>query len=193
MRKTVLALWQRTFLRNVLLRDRLLGVGFVIFFLGQSIAQLGGFEVTPFFLFGMYSEVRDTDQDHVRVTCLVNDAPLTQADLPRNAGELFFSTMYRLEALERSNYGDRFEGLIAEKFGYFPEATRQQLARRLSFHPEDLPAFNAWTERYLSSVRDEAVHSVKLGRETYRYVDHSPVLISAVPVRTTYLRVDAER
>ena len=169
--------WHRSFLGHLLARDRRLGIGFLTFFVLQGIAQVSNVELTPFFLFGMYSDVIPAGQHYTRVTCHVNGIPVSQAQLPRNAGELFFSALYRFEQLERSGYNDRFSGVIAEKFGAMPAPLQVELARHLSFQPDQVPAFGNWASRYLSVVLNEPVEQLRIGRETYHYVNHRPVLM----------------
>lgn len=170
--------WNGTFLGKVIKNDPWLGWFFATFALIQCAAQLLTAEVTPFFLYGMYSDKIHPATGYVRVTCSLNGAPLTQDRMPRYAGELFFSTLYRLEGLDGNEYDDLFEPFIAERFGWLPDATQQQLSQRLAFAPQDTTALGQWMVRYLGRVMDKPVQEVNIHREMYTYEDHRPVLTS---------------
>jgi hypothetical protein len=180
-----MAFLRNTFLGQVLTRDRRLGLCLVAFCVVQSGAQLATSEVTPFFLYGMYSERLHPAPEYVRVACRVDDAELTQAMMPRYAGELFFSTLYRYETLEAEGFHDLFGPFLAKRFGWLPQDVRDVLEHRLSFDPTDRPAFKAWTHRYLERVLGRPITQVRVEREVYRYVDHVPQLIRREPLFIT--------
>lgn len=193
MRAAVRDRWRRSFLGRVLSNDRQLGVAFVMFVIIQGIAQVTKVEVTPFFLFGMYSDVIHSGEEYTRVTCMADGQLITQAQLPRNAGELFFSTLHRFEELERSGFKDRFEGIIDEKLDGLPGPWKAGLVERLSFHGPEVPAFEAWAVRYLSVALDRPVHTLHIAREKYRYVHHRPVLTHRSELIPAPANPDVER
>lgn len=174
--------WNGTFLGKVIARDRWLGWLFAAFALIQCAAQLLTAEVTPFFLYGMYADKIHPAPEYVRVTCTVDGEPLTQEQMPRYAGELFFSTLYRLEDLDAHHYDDLFAPFISERFGWLPDATEEELSDELSFSAQDTTALGQWMVRYLGRVMDKPVHEVTIQREMYIYEDHRPVLISRSPL-----------
>ena len=94
------------------------------------------------------------------------------------AGELFFSTLYRLEALEAAQGADLFEPFINERLGFLPGPLKGRLVRDLSFDPANKPALGAWMSRYLSRSLHRPVNSVVIAREAYRYENARPVRIS---------------
>lgn len=185
-REQMIGSFRNGFLAQVLRRDRLLGRFFIAFAVVQLVAQLLTAEVTPFFLYGMYSERTHPLPTYVRVTCQVDDAQLTQAEMPRFAGELFFSTLYRLDRLDAKNYQDLFGPFIEERFGWLPDRTKEFPAERLSFDPKEKPALGRWMIRYLERVLGEPVHTVRIDREVYRYTDHRPVLVERTNLLTAH-------
>lgn len=179
---TITALWERSFLREVLQRDRWLGAAFALFLVGQGIAQILRVEITPFFLFGMYSEPIMSEPAYVRVACTVDGEPLTQAQLPRFAGELFFSTLYRYQVLHDHRFQDHYASTIADELGALPPSVKRLLVQRLSYRTEHAGPFGAWTIRYLSRILGRPVNTVQVARETYRYLDHRPHLMEATVI-----------
>ncbi|MBL7951978.1 MAG: hypothetical protein JNM62_09685 [Flavobacteriales bacterium] len=181
--------WNNTFLGRLVRRDPWLGWLFIGFAVVQSAAQSLTAEVTPFFLYGMYSDKIHPTPEYVRVTCNVDGRPLTQAEMPRYAGELFFSTLYRLEDLDAHRYDDLFEPFIAERFGGLPAERQRALSEALSFAPEDTAALGRWMVRYLGRVLDKPVQRVVIAREKYTYQDARPVLMD----RSTLLIAHVQR
>ncbi|MBK6549802.1 MAG: hypothetical protein IPG11_05265 [Flavobacteriales bacterium] len=169
---------RNSFLARVLRTDRALGFFFALFVAIQLLAQVLTAEVTPFFLYGMYSDPIHPSPTYVRMTCEADGEPVSQEDLPRYAGELFFSTLYRLEALEAAQGADLFEPFINERLGFLPGPLKGRLVRDLSFDPANKPALGAWMSRYLSRSLHRPVNSVVIAREAYRYENARPVRIS---------------
>ena len=178
--------WNTTFLGRSIRRDRWLGWSFAAFAAIQLAAQLITAEVTPFFLYGMYSDKIHPADEYVRVTCTVNGSALTQEAMPRYAGELFFSTLYRLEGVDAQNYDDLFAPFIAERFGWLPQSTKQELSEELSFDPNDTTALGQWMIRYLGRALDEPVEEVIITREKYIYEEDRPVLIERSPLLSAH-------
>lgn len=177
----------KSFLAIVLRRDPRLGAFFIAFAGIQLLAQMLTAEVTPFFLYGMYSEPIHPSPEYVRVTCHVDGRALTQEQLPRYAGELFFSTLYRLEQLDTDGHQDLFRPFIEKRFGWLPMETRNALVKELSFDPGDTTALGDWMVRYLTRTTGMPVSDVRIDREIHRYVDQRPVLVE----RTTLLTARA--
>jgi len=192
MLNAVKALWERTFLREVLKRERWLGVVFGALLLGQCIAQVLRVEITPFFLFGMYSEPIMSEPGYVRVACTVDGEPLTQAQLPRFAGELFFSTLYRFQVLADHDFQDHYAPTIAVELAGLPPSVKRLLEDRLSYRPEHAGPFGDWTIRYLGQALGRSVSTVQVTRETYRYVDRRPQLVDASIILSAHAQSDVE-
>jgi hypothetical protein len=186
-------LWERTFLREVLQRDRWLGVIFAVFVLCQGIAQVFRVEITPFFLFGMYSEPIVPEPAYVRVACSVDGEPLTQAQMPRFAGELFFSTLYRYQVLHDHQFQDHYAATIADELSNLPPRLKRLLEDRLSYRPDQAGPFGAWTIRYLGQALGRSVRTVQVTRETYRYVDRRPQLVDASIILSAHAQSDVDR
>lgn len=170
-------LLRTTFLGRVWAKDRRLGGFFIGFVVLQSVAQLATADVTPFFLYGMYSDVLHPQPTYVRVACHVDGEPLVQEDMPRYAGELFFSTIYRLDQLDANGNEDIFKPFLDKRFGWLSETTRIDLAGRLSFRPEQRPALESWVDRYLEKALGRSIDTVRIDREIYRYEGQRPVLL----------------
>ncbi len=166
------------FLGRVLYSDRRLGLFFLAFATIQSLAQLVTADVTPFFLYGMYSDVLHPGSTYVRVACHVDGRPLVQEDMPRYAGELFFSTMYRFEQLDANGNEDLFKPFLDKRFGWLSESTKTDLAIRMSYQPEQRTALESWVHRYLERALGKSIGTVQIDREIYRYEAQRPVLIT---------------
>lgn len=177
---------RNTFLGRVLQVDRRLGWFFCAFAFVQIIAQLLTAEVTPFFLFGMYSDPIHPSPTYVRMRCEVDGAAITQEQLPRYAGELFFSTLYRFEQLDANENEDLFKPFIEERFGWLPEETKNALNDRLAYDPKNEGAFGDWMIRYLSRSLERPIGEVIVERETYRYAGQRPVLVETTELITAH-------
>jgi len=183
MRDRLITFLRTSFLGRVWLKDRRLGLFFIGFTSIQLLAQLMTADVTPFFLYGMYSDVLHPEPTYVRVACHVDGEPLVQEDMPRYAGELFFSTLYRFEQLDANGNEDLFKPFLDKRFGWLPENTRHVLAARMSYRTEQRPALESWMHRYLERALGRSIGTVRIDREIYRYEEQRPVLIK----RTTLI------
>lgn len=188
----ITAYWRRTFLYEVLQRDRWLGVVFTVFLLCQGMAQVLRVEITPFFLFGMYSEPIRPEPVYVRVACTVDGEPLTQAQMPRFAGELFFSTLHRYQVLHDHQFHDHYAATLADELSDLPPRLKRLLEDRLSYRPEHADPFGAWTIRYLGQALGRPVSDIEVSRETYRYVDRRPQLVEASVILRAHAPSDVE-
>ncbi len=169
--------FRNTFLGRVLRTDRRVGYFFIGFVLLQGFAQFFRAEVTPFFLYGMYSEVLDPLPTYVRTVCHVNGRQLEQNDLPRYAGEFLYSTLDRYQMLEAEEGADLFGPFLANYFAWMSVDMRTHLEDQMSFHPEEKPAFERWLHRYLERILDEPITSIRIDRETYEYNERRPKLV----------------
>lgn len=176
---------RNTFLGGIWTRDRKLGFCLAAFCVVQSGAQLTTAEVTPFFLYGMYSDRIHPAPAYVRIACHVDGEPLTQAMMPRYAGELFFSTLYRYETLEAEGFQDLFGPFLQKRFAWLPGPVRGRLDDALAFDPDHRPAFHAWAHRYVERVLGRPITSLRVDRETYRYHEQRPVLTGRSTLFTT--------
>jgi|GEM_PF-1094239 len=169
--------FRNTFLGHLVRTDPRVGYFFIGFVLLQCLAQLYRAEVTPFFLYGMYSEVLDPQPTYARTVCHVNGRQLEQTDLPRFAGEFLYSTLDRYQLLEAEEGADLFGPFLAQHFSWLPTGTRTHLEHQMSFHPEERPAFEHWLHRYLERILDEPITSIQIDRETYEYKELRPTLV----------------
>ncbi|HQV75728.1 MAG: hypothetical protein KBA60_07485 [Flavobacteriales bacterium] len=169
--------FRNTFLGRVVRTDRRVGYFLIAFALLQGCAQLFRAEVTPFFLYGMYSEVLDPLPTYVRTVCHVNGQQLEQTDLPRYAGEFLYSTLDRYQFLEANEGADLFAPFLDQYFSWLSPGTRADLEYQMSFHPNEKPAFERWLLRYLEHVLDEPITSIQIDRETYEYKELRPKLV----------------
>lgn len=170
--------FKNTFLGHVVRTDRRVGYFFIGFVLLQCCAQLFRAEVTPFFLYGMYSEVLDPLPAYTRTVCHVNGRQLEQSELPRYAGEFLYSTLDRYQLLEADEDTDLFGPFLEHYFSWLPTGSRTHLEDEMSFHPEEKPAFEEWLQRYLERILDERITSIQIDRETYQYNEHRPALVN---------------
>lgn len=184
MRNRLTNILKNSFLGRAVAQDRRLGMFFIAFAIIQSGAQLLTADVTPFFLYGMYSDVLHPEPTYVRVACHVDGKPLVQEDMPRYAGELFFSTLYRFEQLEANGNEDLFKPFLDKRFGWLSESTRVALAARMSYQPEQRPALESWVHRYLEHALGKSIGTVRIDREIYRYEEQRPVLLSSANLMT---------
>ena len=157
--------------------DRRVGYFLIAFALLQCCAQLFRAEVTPFFLYGMYSDVLDPLPTYVRTVCHVNGQQLEQTDLPRYAGEFLYSTLDRYQLLEAEEGTDMFGPFLGHYFSWLSVDIRSQLEHQMSFHPEEKAAFEKWLHRYLEQVLSEPITSIQIDRETYEYKELRPNLV----------------
>ncbi len=184
MRNRLTNILKNSFLGRAVAQDRRLGMFFSAFVCIQVLAQLLTADVTPFFLYGMYSDVLHPEPTYVRVACHVDGKPLVQEDMPRYAGELFFSTLYRFEQLEANGNEDLFKPFLDKRFGWLSESTRVALAARMSYQPEQRPALESWVHRYLERALGKSIDTVRIDREIYRYQEQRPVLLSSANLMT---------
>lgn len=154
----------------------------------QLISFITVKETTPFFLYGMYSEVIPREDSNTRLRLMVNDQHIRKSDLNRFTHELLFASLEYYDQLYVNDFQDPLAGKIDMYFGNtLSSSSIDHLKNELLYDPNDQDAYIAWLARYLKRNLKQDVHAFRLEKDVYRFsgsqikFDSTQLLIDYTP------------
>jgi hypothetical protein len=157
-----MALLKNTYLARVYRYDKKL-FGFILAFGGLTVLfNLAGDEITPFFVWGMYSEKIRPPEEYEFLKTTVNDTAFidTYSGFSDNT-RFYLNLPLQYYELIRANKGaDPAISFLQQKLG-LRYAWVRPLENRL-FNPWPLPQFPAWNGRYLAQTINAPVTAIKI-------------------------------
>jgi len=150
----------RLFLYKVYLYNKKLFIFFVAFTVFTVVVNLAGNEITPFFVWGMYSE-NEVPQDNYEIfKVTANDYIIdyTTGYLPANRFFLLSPLSYYSEM---KNSGDPTKKFLERKLKkYFSEV--QPYASKVLNSRKEVEKFPFWYKRYLQQTTGEIIKNYKI-------------------------------
>jgi hypothetical protein len=157
-----MALLKNTYLARVYRNDKKL-FGFILAFGGLTVLfNLAGDEITPFFVWGMYSEKIRPPEKYEFLKTTVNDTAFidTYSGYADNT-RFYLNLPLQYYELIRANKGaDPAASFLQRKLGT-RYAWVQPLEKKL-FNPWPLPQFSGWYRRYLTQIIGTTVSGAKI-------------------------------
>ena len=137
---------------------------FVAVFSGLTIfCNIRGDEITPFFVWAMYSEKEDTTNRYEIFKTLVNDSVLVDysSGYTNDNRFLLSSPLSYYNKIKKNNLIDPTISFLQEKLGP-GYATIQPVAEEVLDGREDQQMFTSWYKRYLEQTMDISIHAIKV-------------------------------
>ena len=148
------------FLKKVYRYNKKLFVFFVLFSALTLLANLSGDEITPFFVWGMYSENEVPQEQYSIFKISVNERPLdyTTGYLPANR----FFLLSPLSYFESSKNNEDPTRIFLEKKLENSFSTIEPFANKVLNGKEEFQKFPAWYKRYLQQTTGENISNYKV-------------------------------
>lgn len=153
-----------------------------LFFTGFAVltllCNLAGFEITPFYVWGMYSQKEVTPKDYPVFVITVNDKPVDYSTgyLPANRFFLLSPLSYYANAKSAGDPTAIFLGeKLKDKFSLV-----QPFARRVFNSKKELSEFPAWFRRYLQQTTGNHVKALKVDVIRVKYDHENSITINSV-------------
>lgn len=170
---------KRWFLYRVFKLNKGLFVFFILFLGGTLFTNLLGWQVTPFFVWGMYSEKEDTSNYHPIVKVTVNDRTVINYTRYTDANKFFMTSPIRLNVLLRMNNGaDPGEVLLKRKLGQNYSAI-QSISEKVLNDPKEYNLFFPWYKRYLAQTTGIKINTCKIQLLNAAYIGNNKIEIVA--------------
>ena len=124
---------------------------FILFLTGTLIINVLGWQVTPFFVWGMYSEKEDTSNIHSVLKITVNDSIVINYTDYTDANKFFLTSPVQLYTSIKKNGEDPTKTFLKTKLGNNYSTIRNPADKVLNGQKEyDL--FLPWYKRYLEQT-----------------------------------------
>lgn len=141
----------------------------MIFILGNLLCSIASVEVTPFFLWGHYSEAHSPQPFYSRIYAKVNGKLLNLNALPRPTREMIVLPVAHFLYLGENNYENASKQITQNRFSNVLSDTQQEYFYNcLSNNPKDKVSFMQWLSRYLYAVTHLEIKTLEIG--TYNIV-----------------------
>ncbi len=145
----------------------------MLFISGTAITNLLGDQVTPFFVWAMFSK-KETHKDFHKVVRIdVNGRQLkySRQRLDANRHILRSTASRYAEMIDNANE-DPTRTFFKEKLGLHYKTVKTPL-ERITNTPEQYAEFEEWFFRYLQSSTKEEISTLRVSIETYQFVDNA--------------------
>ena len=168
---------KRWFLYRVYKVNKGLFVFFILFLSGTLVTNLLGWQVTPFFVWGMYSEKEDTSNYPPVVKVTVNDSIVINPTRYTDANKFFLTAPFLLYVQLMSNGEDPGEVLLKRKLGQ-NYSTIQSISENVLNDPKQYNLFFPWYKRYLAQTTRIKINTCKIELLNAAYVGNKVEIIS---------------
>ncbi len=158
------------FLKQVYAQSKLIFYLILIFCLGQLLFLYRGVENTPFFLYGMYSEKKQTEQQYNYNIIQIDGKEFDPEKLPFGSHEMVLSTLDRYCFLDKVNFNDTISSVVSKRFkSRISEGHFNVLVGRLTNGPADKICYQRWLKKYLAQATGGTIRSLKIYRGNFSY------------------------
>ena len=169
------------FLYRVYKLNKGLFVFFILFLSGILFTNLLGWQATPFFVWGMYSEKEDTSNYHAVVKVTVNDTTVINFTRYTDANKFFLTSPFQLYVLLMMNNGvDTSEVLLKRKLGRNYSAI-QSISEKVLNDPKKFHLFFPWYKRYLAQTTGIKIDTCKIELLNVAFVGNNKIEIIPAP------------
>ena len=169
---------KKFFLYKVYRHSKKLFFLFLVFAIFTLIANAAGFEITPFYVWGMYSEreVKPASYQIYKVT--INDKPLDYSTGHFAANRFFLLSPLSYYASLKKSGDPSFTSLkkkLGEKYNFLKPYI-------FSFEnsPESINQFPDWYRRYLEQTTGEKIHSLKVDILNVSWLSNDSITVNSV-------------
>jgi hypothetical protein len=162
---------KRTFLYQVWQHNKKLFYIMVAFSVLTIATNLAGDQVTPFFVWGMYSEKEEPVQQYSILQTVINDSILVNPyELPVSDTRFYLtSPLAYYKKIKDNNNTDPTISFLQSKLNWHVEENRM-LQKLFNAGPQR-DSFFTWYARYLSQVTLLPVHSIRIDNIKAHYTE----------------------
>lgn len=140
----------------------------------QVLCTAAKLEVTPFMLFGMYSEKVPKDQLYQHRIILLNNRPLNTFDLPFRE-QMYLETVMKNYIIQIQNGGeDPIRTRVESRYPFFTKSIIYPFIEdKIYNEPSTLNAFEIWFKQKVSKATKTEIASVLVIDKTYQLPNRS--------------------
>ena len=150
---------KKWFLYRVYKLNKGLFVFFILFLAGTLFTNLLGWQVTPFFVWGMYSEEESGNYLHPVLKITVNDSAVINYTAYADANKFFLtSPLQEYVVMKKNNGVDPQEAFLKEKAGKNYSLVHM-LSDKVFNDSNEYNLFLPWYKRYLEQTMGIKIHS----------------------------------
>ena len=178
---------KKWFLYRVYKLNKGLFVFFVLFLAGTLFTNLSGWQVTPFFVWGMYSEKEDTSNLHPVLKVTINDSLVINYDRYTDANKFFLTSPLQHYILMKKNNGvDPTEIFLKRKLGENYSAI-QGAGKKVLNGAKEYDLFLPWYKRYLEQTTGNKINSYKIELLNAGYTGKNKIEIYSTELIDTWM------
>jgi hypothetical protein len=134
-------------------------------------------ECSPFYLYGMYSDILKTNKSQSSIVLYINDSILDIRALPYWEKEYVMNTVNYFAALADSNGKNPLE-LIVKSGALLPPAASGYFYNCLLNSKADLNAFPSWLKAYMDTILQKKINKFEVRMAVFRYEKTMPEKLS---------------
>lgn len=143
---------------------------FGLFFILQVFFVLIKWEVTPFFLYGMYSEKATAPITYSQTVVCVNGKELNMDQLSGEERMLIDETTEHYLHIKANNDTDIVQSRVEQRYHSLTNSFIYPfLKERIYNTPNDVPAYEKWLKKKCSSIINEKVDIVTIKKNIYEF------------------------
>jgi hypothetical protein len=169
---------EKLFLFKVYRHNKKLFFLFIAFAAFTLFCNLAGFEVTPFYVWGMYSQKETAPKNYTVYRVTANDKPIDYSTgyLPANRFFLISPLSYFVEVRDSTDPTSVFVNKkLKKKFSFI-----KPYALKVLNSKEDISEFPKWYKRYLQQTTGEKIKTLKVDVLQTSYTAHNSINIDSV-------------
>lgn len=174
-----MTVFKNTFLYKVYKVDKRLFFFLTSFFLLTLFANILGDEVTPFFVFGMYSEKEKEQRTYEVLKVIINDSiDLAKSDDAYYNNPLVKASLFYYISIKQNGGVDPTISFLKSKLKQHYSII-QCIERRVFNDQKDIEAFIPWYTNYMEQIIRKPVNSVWAGKHYVRYNSFGTVVVDS--------------
>lgn len=177
------------FLYKVYKLNKILFGFFILFLAGTIFTNLLGWQATPFFVWGMYSEKEDSSNSYNILKITVNDSSVINYSADYTDANRFFliSPLQLYILMKKNNEQDPTEIFLQRKSGRNYSAIKIFADKVLNGKKEYI-SFLPWYKRYLEQTTKIEIDNYKIELLKARYREDHKIEIYATELINTWKR-----
>lgn len=169
-----------TYLGKLFYRDRKLSFWVGGFFFCTIACNLFRFEATPFFVWGMYSEIEKPESNYAVPGILMNDTAIVDlyTGISDNSRFFLYSPLQYYKELKQNNHVDIGLIILQKKFPS-PGIFRDKSVYKRFDKSSQLPNFGAWLQKYISFQTGNTLHGLTISDLSARFSTGRKIIIDS--------------
>lgn len=172
---------KRTFLYKVWQHDKRLFFVLAVFCVATLITNLLGDEITPFFVWGMYSEKEAPVKEYELIRTTINDSLVVDPSAGQPVGTLFYlqtPLLYYKKIVDNRGTDPTIQ-LLRSKLGA-NYAGLMPYEEKLFNKEAQLQAFPNWYRRYLQSVTGASIRKIAVDVVKVHFDDQQQLITDSI-------------